>query len=375
MQYDFGVIDPFTDDGVELANKLNQWRDAVYTMMRGPTRPAWVVPGQMWVDDSGGAGNWLCKYFISTDVGDVVMFSIDSTTGTIVFNSEVIGDYLQLSGGTIDGNLTVNGFVQAQNLAAQATLRPILELRATQNPTDTKNWRAYVNETGNLVFAAMNDALNAEIVAPYISRGALPANDKSKALATTEWVQQLFSLAAPPGMIVDGPFYAAPPGWLLVQGGFIGNAVSGADKRANADTLPLFRVMWGATDNVNNPVYQGGVAVNRGANADADFNANRKILLFDYRGVARFHYDNGAGRLTLVSSNMGAKFGAQQHGHNVFGSGATSDAGNNYWGVDGGNQVNVNLIYHTHTVYLTSAGTDAQTHLPPGGITGSIIKL
>jgi len=39
MQFDFGNIDPFIVDGVQLANILNNWRDAVYSLQRGPTRP------------------------------------------------------------------------------------------------------------------------------------------------------------------------------------------------------------------------------------------------------------------------------------------------------------------------------------------------
>ena len=41
-QYDFGTIDPYTDDGVTLADMLNNWRDAGSTggreMGRGARR-------------------------------------------------------------------------------------------------------------------------------------------------------------------------------------------------------------------------------------------------------------------------------------------------------------------------------------------------
>lgn len=30
-QYDFGTIDPYVDDGVTLADMLNNWRDAVHS--------------------------------------------------------------------------------------------------------------------------------------------------------------------------------------------------------------------------------------------------------------------------------------------------------------------------------------------------------
>ena len=81
MQYDFGTIDPFVDDGVQLANMLNQWRDAIYTMQRGPTRPDFVVPGGMWVNDAAGPTEWVLKWYVSPVIGDLPLMSMDTTTG------------------------------------------------------------------------------------------------------------------------------------------------------------------------------------------------------------------------------------------------------------------------------------------------------
>ena len=60
-QYDFGIIDPYVMVGVELADALNQWRDAIYSMQRGSVRPTFVVPGQCWINDGGGPNNWIVK--------------------------------------------------------------------------------------------------------------------------------------------------------------------------------------------------------------------------------------------------------------------------------------------------------------------------
>lgn len=86
-QYDFGTIDPYVVVGVQLADMLNSWRDALYTLQRGPTRPAWIVPGQIWVNDSGGTTLWLVNMYLGPTLGDVTIFRVDSTTGDIVFNS------------------------------------------------------------------------------------------------------------------------------------------------------------------------------------------------------------------------------------------------------------------------------------------------
>jgi hypothetical protein len=69
-------------------------------------------------------------------------------------------------------------------------------------------------------------------------------------------------------------------GWVMANDGSIGNASSGATLRANADTAALYTLLW---DNIADqwcPVYDSsGVKVARGANAAADFAANRRLRL------------------------------------------------------------------------------------------------
>jgi microcystin-dependent protein len=83
MQFDFGTIDPYVVDGIALANILNTWRDAEYSYHRGPTRPAYVVPGQLWIDDSAGTTAWVLTQFISPTLGDVPIFTINTVTAQI----------------------------------------------------------------------------------------------------------------------------------------------------------------------------------------------------------------------------------------------------------------------------------------------------
>ena len=56
-------------------------------------------------------------------------------------------------------------------------------------------------------------------------------------------------------------------------------ASSGATERANADTATLFAYLWNNFSNTICPVSTG-----RGANAAADFAANKTITLLDWRG-------------------------------------------------------------------------------------------
>lgn len=70
----------------------------------------------------------------------------------------------------------------------------------------------------------------------------------------------------------------APPGFVF-HIGTIGDATSGATQRANADTLPLFTVLYNSLANAEAPVSGG-----RGANAAADFAAHKTITIPDPRG-------------------------------------------------------------------------------------------
>lgn len=82
-------------------------------------------------------------------------------------------------------------------------------------------------------------------------------------------------------------------GWVKLNGLTIGSSLSGASGRANADTQALFVYLWTNCPDAHCPVLSG-----RGANALADFNANKQITLPDYRG-----------RLVAGLSDMGAADG------------------------------------------------------------------
>lgn len=67
---------------------------------------------------------------------------------------------------------------------------------------------------------------------------------------------------------------SAPPGWVRLRGRTIGSAQSGATERANSDCHALFVQLWNACDNTICPVLGG-----RGANAEADWAANKELTL------------------------------------------------------------------------------------------------
>jgi microcystin-dependent protein len=105
---------------------------------------------------------------------------------------------------------------------------------------------------------------------------------------------------------------AAPSGYVRANGRTIGNAASGASERANADTAALYSLLWDSYGDGVCPVSSG-----RGANAAADYAANKTIGLPDMRGRAMIGLDDmgnsAAGRLagaTIDQTTNGASGGA-----------------------------------------------------------------
>jgi hypothetical protein len=69
----------------------------------------------------------------------------------------------------------------------------------------------------------------------------------------------------------------AHSGWVRANNLTIGSASSGATERANLDCQALFQFLWGADSTL-------AVSGGRGANAAADWTANKTIATPDYRG-------------------------------------------------------------------------------------------
>jgi hypothetical protein len=96
-------------------------------------------------------------------------------------------------------------------------------------------------------------------------------------------------------------------GWVRENGLTIGNAVSGATERANADTQALFVYLYNIDPNL---VVSGG----RTGNALNDYNANKTIATPDMRGRVSAGLDTmgaaGANRLTSSWFGTGTVLGA-----------------------------------------------------------------
>lgn len=97
----------------------------------------------------------------------------------------------------------------------------------------------------------------------------------------------------------------ADTGWVLMNDTTIGNAASGATGRANADTVALYTLLYNNTVNADCAVSGG-----RGANAAADYAANKTIALPKTLGRALACFGTGSG---LTARTMAKTFGVETH--------------------------------------------------------------
>lgn len=156
-------------------------------------------------------------------------------------------------------------------------------------------------------------------------------------------------------------------GAVRLNGRSIGNTGSTATERANADTLDLFALLW---DNLADA--QAAVSGGRGASAAADFAANKRITLPDFRGCAPVGFaDMGGATTTRLDSapvitggafTSGSVVGENTH---VLATGELA-AHNHAIGL-----VSTSSGAHTHSVSATAASDGAHTHALTGGSAAS----
>ncbi|WIM14486.1 hypothetical protein [Enhydrobacter sp.] len=168
-----------------------------------------------------------------------------------------------------------------------------------------------------------------------------------------------------------------PAGWLIERGTSIGDAASGATELASAACEALFKLLWA---NANYAVQTpAGGATAKGASADADWAAHRRLVLSDMADTFR----RGA------TATPGGTGGAATHSHSVSVSGSGSGTASGTTNGDGASQQGLGggsgfapTTSHAHTfsanvsVSVSATGTSGSTsNIPPYVYELSIIKL
>jgi hypothetical protein len=119
-QFDWGNLDPYVVDGVQLADDLNQFRDALLSYHRGGARPPYAVPGMQWVNDAGGPAAWLLNFFAGATVGDIPLYHFDTAAGRVALDPGLLANTVP---DPHDNSplIATTGFVQAAIAAAIAS--------------------------------------------------------------------------------------------------------------------------------------------------------------------------------------------------------------------------------------------------------------
>lgn len=116
------------------------------------------------------------------------------------------------------------------------------------------------------------------------------------------------------------PTQETVPGWAKANTTTIGNAASNGTQRANADTLNLFSWLWTNFSNTQCPVFtSAGVPSTRGANAAADFAANKTIATLDMRGYGIGGMDTMGGPPTTRLAGVPVTFGSATQASSILG--------------------------------------------------------
>jgi microcystin-dependent protein len=132
-------------------------------------------------------------------------------------------------------------------------------------------------------------------------------------------IETNMQLITPLGVPIPYFFNFLPAQHLWCDGRTIGDELSGATARANADTYNLYYGLWISMDNTVLPIQNSdGTAGTRGASALDDFNAHKRLPIPDMRGRTIIGLDNMGGisadRVTATQADvLGGTAGTEKH--------------------------------------------------------------
>jgi microcystin-dependent protein len=176
-------------------------------------------------------------------------------------------------------------------------------------------------------------------------------------------------------MLVPFVGVTPPSGWLVANGGTIGNAASGATTLASADTEALFTILWDAWSNTYLPIQaSNGGASTRGASAAEDYAANKRMPLPDLRGRVPVGLGTGSG---LTARVLGVKGGEEAHSLTEAENGPHSHGHNLHtvnYGIGNGTHGWVSGAYGFGMTISSAGSGTAHNTMPPYLVMNYIIK-
>lgn len=218
---------------------------------------------------------------LAWNAGDI--FCMLPTAGTLALFSQLPQSQAGLQNYSVDTG-TANNYV--------ATLSPAVSGRVVGLRANIKAANANSGPSTLDLGAGPISLTNPD--GSSLGTGAIVANGVFTIIDTGSGPYQLISASQQAqtlaGAATTGDFSMRPTnetksGWVIANAQTIGNASSNATQRANADTANLFAWHWNNFSNTRCPVFtSAGVPTTRGANAAADFAANKQIATYDKRG-------------------------------------------------------------------------------------------
>jgi hypothetical protein len=157
--------------------------------------------------------------------------------------------------------------------------------------------------TAAITFATADDTDNSTL---EVSGGKFRVKDGG--ITSAKLLAAVANALMPVGAVQAFARSTAPTGWLAANSDTIGSASSNAT-HASADYSALFTVLWDNWTNTDLPILtSGGSASTRGADAAADFAANKRLPLPDLRGI----FVRGSGSQTISGITYNKTFAAKE---------------------------------------------------------------
>lgn len=260
-----------------------------------------TIAAQPMVSDANGI---VSGYF-----DGIYKFRLDLSTDGVTYTTVYTQDKVAI----VDQSSSLSGEGASLNTASTLTLgtdgdffhvtgsTAITALSGTQNRVTLVADSAFtLTYSGNLIlFNAANYTTTAGDIFGFINEGANVWREEFRTLSTAALMRTALDLdnrIFSTGDVKISFKTTADPTWVLMDDGTIGDGTSAATTRANADTSPLYTLLWNNIVDVWAPVIGG-----RGISASVDFAAHKPMALPKQLGLALAGY--GAGIRTVSGTS------------------------------------------------------------------------
>lgn len=245
----------------------------------------------------------MTTYMFSNDAHATLASAITAAATTLTLSSGQGSLFPQPTGGKVFMATLMDAALHQEIVMVTARAVDTLTVVRAQEGTVARTWNTGDTVELRITAASLNELFShapqtsgahAASAISFTPGGSLASTDVQGALVELDLEKQNASgtfpysqLSGAPKRFLTGQYVfiddtVAPIGTLPTNGLTIGNAASGATARANADTADLFAFIWRTKSNTIAPIQTStGAASTRGASADADFAAGKRLPLPD----------------------------------------------------------------------------------------------